>query len=112
MFTKLSILFLYRRIFTTVSFQKWVTVVASTCVLWGVGAFIAAILKCIPLKDAWNPADTGTCYNTGLFVVVSESINLLQDIIIVLMPVGMIRRLQLPLQQKVSLCFIFLTGGL
>ena len=111
-FTKLSILCFFYRIFATKRFRLWVKVLGITCILWAVACLIAAIFRCIPIKATWDVLIKGRCYNFVLFFVIIEPINCLQDLIIVLMPLAMIRQLQLPLRHKVMLCFVFLLGGL
>ena len=111
-FSKLSLLALYHRIFATTVFRKWVKIMVATCIAWHIACTITAMLKCIPIAAAWNLAFTGRCYDNALFVVIAEVINLFQNIIIVIMPVGLIRRLHLPARQRISLSVVFLMGGL
>jgi hypothetical protein len=110
----MSVLYLYFRIFTSKTFRMWSNIMSATCVLWAIACFITAILRCIPIEATWNPQlqSTATCYNFILFFEIIEPINCAQDLIIVLMPIGVIRRLQLSVQQKFSLSLIFVLGGL
>lgn len=111
-FTKLSVLCFYYRIFAASFFRKCVTLVAITCILWGVACFIMVVLKCIPIEASWNIFKNGTCYNFALFIIIAESVNALQDVVIVGMPIGVIHRLQLSVRQRIGLSLIFLFGGL
>ncbi|PWY70265.1 hypothetical protein BO70DRAFT_432305 [Aspergillus heteromorphus CBS 117.55] len=111
-FAKLSILCLYYRIFVSAQFRVWVIIVGLSVVMWMVGSLVATILHCIPPDAMWNLSKKAHCTDFILPFEIIEPINCLQDIVIALMPIGMIKGLHLDLKQRVSLCFIFVLGGL
>lgn len=82
-------------------------------ILWMMACFLLGIWRCIPVRAAWNPLVKGKkCYDLQLAFLVSESINCVNDFIIVCMPVAVIRQLQLPARHKIGISLIFLVGGL
>ena len=110
--TKLSILFLYRRIFPV---RKFVVV------LWLVGAFVAAysltaslvnLLQCLPVNAMWNPRVKPKCVNLGVELIVVSSINVVTDFIILCLPIPLVWRLQTSLTSKVQVTGMFFLGSL
>lgn len=75
---------------------------------------IVFVVQCVPLKEAWDPLrTTGTkCVLFGLFVLMLELTNVLLDITILILPISVIRDLQLPARDRWILSLIFLLGGL
>ncbi|PYH98981.1 hypothetical protein BO71DRAFT_479898 [Aspergillus ellipticus CBS 707.79] len=111
-FAKLSILCLYHRIFISRRFRVWVLIVGLSVVLWMVGCLVANLLHCIPPEALWDSSKKARCIDFILFFKIIEPINCFQDFVIALMPIGVVKRLHLDLKQRVSLCFIFVLGGL
>ena len=110
-FAKLSVLCLFYRIFVTQAFRRWVIIAGVICILWCISSVMAIIFRCNPINAAWNLFASGKCYDFALFVVIIETFNCLQDFIIVFMPLSVIRHLQMPRRQKISITLIFLLGG-
>lgn len=75
---------------------------------------IVFVVQCVPLKEAWDPLRTaGTkCVLFGLFGLMLELTNVLLDITILILPISVIRDLQLPARDRWILSLIFLLGGL
>ena len=73
-----------------------------------------SIAQCIPLRDAWNPLrlTEGKCVLFGLFTLFEELSDVVLNIIVLLLPIFVIRKLQLPMRQKWILSLIFLLGSL
>ena len=72
------------------------------------------VVQCVPLREAWNPLRTteNKCILFGIFVLMEELTNVMLDITILLLPISVIRHLQLPVRQRWTLSLIFLFGGL
>ena len=109
---KLSVLCLYHRVFVTNTFRRWTFVMGVICLVWAIAAVIAVIFKCTPISASWKIPSVGRCISYSYLVAVVEALNCLQDLVIVCMPIGVIRRLQLPLKKKILLGVVFLLGGL
>ncbi|KAL9628828.1 MAG: hypothetical protein Q9204_005637 [Flavoplaca sp. TL-2023a] len=110
--TKLSILYLYRRIFAVRTFKQISFAVAAICVSWWAAFTVTALFPCYPVKKMWQHQIKGHCYNFKTFFLASGVVDVLLDAIILSLPIKMISRLQMPYKRKVMLCFVFLIGGL
>lgn len=111
---KVSILALYASIFTTRKFRLAKDIVLMFCLVWCIAMTATSVVQCIPLRDAWNPLrlTEGKCILFGLFTLFEELTNVVLDVIILLLPIFMIRKLHLPARQRWILSIIFLLGGL
>jgi uncharacterized membrane protein YuzA (DUF378 family) len=108
---KLSILFLYLRIFGTVnSFRRLAYIILALCLLWCTAAMISNILYCIPIRKFWNPPVQGSCFNFPIFYLIVELIDILLDVIIIGLPLKTILGLQLSVHKKLALLGIFVLG--
>ena len=113
--TKLGILFMYHRIFYAKPVVRYqLLIVGGLVVGWWVGCTIATLTNCIPLD--WSQVDeTGDpshCFDYNLFWVASGACEVLLDILILYIPVGVVVRMQLSPKQKFTVSGIFLLGGL
>jgi len=108
---KLSILFLYLRIFGTVnSFRRLAYIILTLCLLWCTAAMISNILYCIPIRKFWDPTVQGSCFNFPIFYLIVELIDILLDVIIIGLPLKTILGLQLSVHKKLALLGIFVLG--
>ncbi|KAH8590929.1 hypothetical protein B0O99DRAFT_633838 [Bisporella sp. PMI_857] len=109
---KTSILCFYNRIFNiNPRFSIAVKIVMVLNVLWGVGTTLALVFQCQPLRRAWSPLVAGKCINPYLFMILTETPNSVLDIVIMVLPIGIIRKLHLRFIHKVSLGIVFMLGG-
>lgn len=83
--------------------------------LWWLGCTFALIGACTPVKDYWDPLaralGTAKCIKLDAFVIAAEIPESLLDFVIIGLPVGVLRKLQLPLRHKIPLVLIFAMGG-
>ncbi|KAL8863808.1 MAG: hypothetical protein Q9174_007542, partial [Haloplaca sp. 1 TL-2023] len=109
---KISILFLYRRIFPGREFHA---------VLWSVGAFVLAFtlatifiisFQCRPISGSWNPYIDAKCIDTNAAILSIAVMTIATDVVILGLPVPLVWKLQLPQAQKVQLTGVFLLGTL
>jgi len=123
---KISILTLYRRIFSTSAFRKkivivgchcWVSllgvIVGIACLIWFFIAFLMDLFQCHPFKDAFNPEYlfTSHCVNLQGFYWGITAAYLVLDVVVLSLPLHMVWNLQLPTKQKLLLSGVFLLGG-
>ena len=110
---RFSLLFLYNRVFNTdSSFYVAVRILATVNGLWYVGCTVALGLQCIPPRKTWNPLITGHCINTIAFVIAAEIPEILLDFSMMILPISVLRRLQLSTRRKINMGIIFAVGGL
>lgn len=109
---KISILLLYRRIFTVRSFRIASLITGGLVISWCLAVFITVLLQCRPIALNWNKALEGTCIDPKQFFFGNAISNLLIDVVILALPIPMVLQLQLRLSQKLTVLGIFLLGGL
>ncbi|KAE8353275.1 hypothetical protein BDV28DRAFT_148217 [Aspergillus coremiiformis] len=108
---KLSILFLYRRLFPIPSFQRANMGVMVFCFVWFVIAIIGDIFYCIPIQRFWDPAVPGSCFDFPVYFLIMEVVDLLLDVIIIGLPMKIILGLPLSLRKRLAVVGIFLLGA-
>jgi hypothetical protein len=113
-FVKLSILTLYYSVFSVSrKFQLWTYVVGGACVIWFVVYAFLNIFQCRPIHQLWDSlGSTQFCLPSGKLWLGLELSNFFLDVVILVLPVAMLRQLQLPPTKKWSVAGIFLLGGL
>ncbi|KAL8692228.1 MAG: hypothetical protein Q9218_002704 [Villophora microphyllina] len=111
---KMSLLLLYRRIFSTPVFKTWTLVIGATCAVWLIVAVLVDIFQCRPFNAAFQPdlLYTGHCINLPAFYIGIIAANFILDIVILALPLTMIWRLKLSERQKLQVSAIFFLGGL
>jgi hypothetical protein len=111
--TKLSILFLYNRLFSvSTTFRYQAVFVGTLVVAFWIGCTVADLLSCRPLKWTWinSLEDPRYCFNYNIFWMASGAVEAFIDVLIVLMPVRIILSLHLNLAKKLAMTAIFLLG--
>ncbi|KIX99522.1 uncharacterized protein Z520_05098 [Fonsecaea multimorphosa CBS 102226] len=110
LFAKLSMLFLYLRIFSSHGFRIAAYVVMFICAGTAIGTILPTIFACHPIQKAWTPALPGKCIWTPGIWYSSSSINIATDVMIIALPIAQIRSLRLPKAQKFGLALLFSLG--
>lgn len=113
--TKISILLLYLRLFPDVTFRNIVKFMIGFCCAAWVSFLVACILRCHPVSFAWTFWDgehQGHCPH----ILVSAqgwphvAVNISADLVVLLLPLPTILKLNLALEKKLSVMFMFSTG--
>ncbi|KAI9681317.1 MAG: hypothetical protein M1817_002600 [Caeruleum heppii] len=111
-FTKLSIVFLYWRLFPTKRFRIMLMVVGGIIVAWCLEVLLVSVFQCSPPRYLWDKTGQGRCLDLrGPFSIANAPPNIGIDVILLAMPIGKIWRLQLDRRSKIGLSFIFLLGS-
>lgn len=113
--TKLSILLMYKRIFSADNTFRRQLAVASALVLgFWVGCTIATLTNCIPLKWSWinGLSDPRYCFNYNIFWMAAGACEVGIDVLILALPIRMVLTLHLSVRKKVTVACVFLLGGL
>ncbi|KAH7309694.1 hypothetical protein B0I35DRAFT_515107 [Stachybotrys elegans] len=109
---KLSILFLYRRIFPSRRFLVALYTVGGLVLAWFITSVFIAVFHCFPLSMAWDPSVEGHCINLGLASLLLGIANILIDFVMLGLPLPLVWRLQMETRKKMLLGMTFLAGGL
>ena len=109
---KLSILALYRRIFT----DKWTTrftwLLIGLIIAHWLSMCVAALLQCIPIAASWDKRIGGRCFNVELYFKLGNLPIIITDIPILILPLPTLWKLNASIAKKLGLTFIFICGGL
>ncbi|KAI1852845.1 hypothetical protein JX265_009818 [Neoarthrinium moseri] len=107
---KISVLWLYTRIFSTQSFRRWAYSLMA-CVSCYLVAFMAVFMTiCQPIDQYWNPVPWGHCRDTSIQEFTSVSFNLVLDLAIFILPMPWLWRLQMPRRNKIGISVMFGIG--
>lgn len=84
------------------------------CSAYGVGSVVASILDCMPPSYFWTRFDgvsTGYCVSQTAFKVIPP-VNIALDVVVMVLPLPLLVRLNLPLQKKIRVLSMFSMGVL
>ena len=108
--TKLSILFLYLRIFS----QRWFRLTCYTCILvvasYATASIIATIFQCTPIPQVFDHELPGHCINITAFWYANAIYNIITDIVILASVPGVVWTLSLSTRQRIGLTLVFGLG--
>ncbi|KAI2642062.1 hypothetical protein GGS21DRAFT_501001 [Xylaria nigripes] len=115
-FTKLSIVLFYRRVFTGHVFTAISSVLLVIISCWGVSFFFATLLECNPVSEAWHslygtPQHNARCYQYLPMFIATAISNMIVDIAILSVPIPIVWNLHISTKQKVAISGIFLLGA-
>ncbi|KAL8956134.1 MAG: hypothetical protein Q9183_006402 [Haloplaca sp. 2 TL-2023] len=117
-FSKLSILRLYKRIFGTraginKTFVHTVYGVSVLVVLWGLSMIVTLTIQCKPLGAAWDPTKSHKrCLDLHPFFLSTNILNIALDIVIIALPMFPLWRIKVTVAKRVGLTFVFLLSAI
>ncbi len=109
--TKSSILLQYHRVFSTRKFQVACWSLFAVVICYTIWTVLGSIFACVPIRAFWTK-EPAKCIDQFAMWFTNAGINILTDFAIILLPMPVIRRLQLGRRQKSALIGIFAVGGL
>lgn len=112
---KLSLLLQYLEIFMPIRNYDFMVVVTYIIIGSNLIFYLACtffeIFACTPREMFWNRLITnGHCFNMDAINISSATINCISDFVILLLPQGVIWRLQITFRRKLGISAMFLTG--
>ncbi|KAF2476742.1 uncharacterized protein BDR25DRAFT_278059 [Lindgomyces ingoldianus] len=110
--TKTAILVQYLRVFPTRTFQIWCWAFIFIVVAYTIATVFACIFVCIPVQSFWNGDPNGKCINELASWFSNAAINIVTDLMIIVLPMPVIKNLNLARRQKKLLMGIFAFGGM
>lgn len=110
---KLSICFMYRKIFnihvtTRRIVDALIVFLIANCIAW----FVPTTVACRPISYLWGGAMEGKCINTELFGVWIPFPHIVTDLIILILPLPILWNTQLKTAKKVGLIITFVAGSI
>ncbi|KAK0734529.1 hypothetical protein B0T26DRAFT_670816 [Lasiosphaeria miniovina] len=112
-FTRISILLLYRRIFTYSWTKKAIQVVLTLVIAIGIWLVASVCTACVPLEAFWN---WGLFYTQPVFCQPpnlwwgNAALHIVCDLVIMTLPLPVLSSLKLPRRQKIALIGVFALG--
>lgn len=77
--------------------------------------FLVVIFQCTPIAYFWqqlrDPTASGTCIDSGLFVVSTAGLTILTDVLVLALPLWIFLGLQMKWKAKLAVISVFLLGG-
>jgi hypothetical protein len=110
--TKLSILLMYYRIFHFPYFKKMAYVIGAFCIAWVITITFLFIFICVPVEKLWTPDLPGHCIDQVSTWISNACSTILTDVLILLLPIPQVWKLQLRRPEKIGVTFAFCLGFL
>lgn len=112
--TQLSLLFLYKRIFSLGAAWFRMTYYALLFFVLSINVpiFFVTLFQCTPFRLAWDKSIEGRCINVRQLYLVHTVLILVLDLCIVAAPMPHVRRLHTTAGTKGAVAGMFLLGGL
>ncbi|KAL4862151.1 hypothetical protein BDV12DRAFT_49687 [Aspergillus spectabilis] len=110
-FLKVSVLLFYMRIFPSRNFHSAVWVLVGIAAGYNIASVLVNVFACSPIVKSWDVRITGgSCINRPVFYFANAGLGIFTDFATVLVPVPWLRRLQMPLRQKIAVGCILAMG--
>lgn len=78
---------------------------------WFIGAQAGNLALCRPIDAFWHRTKPGKCLNFNVLFLATGIIDILIDMAILILPVRMAFKLQMPTRTKIALAGVFGLGG-
>ncbi|KAI9839987.1 MAG: hypothetical protein M1819_000179 [Sarea resinae] len=112
---KVSVILFYHRLFPIPRFTITLGCCAFLVISWWIAVMFTTLFQCQPLHYAWDqyryPNMKGHCIDAEHFFIGNSIASCLTDVIILIVPIPMIWKLQVPRAQKLAISSIFLLGS-
>ncbi|KAK0514360.1 hypothetical protein JMJ35_002977 [Cladonia borealis] len=112
--TKLSLLMFYLHLFTTPNRKTRIYWIIRFLVVFYMLFYLAnlpiTIWPCVPRSRLWTPTEAGHCINYKAVFIVSGTINVVADFILLILPITQLQRQQISRRRKTGVSFIFIIG--
>lgn len=106
-------LLLFLRIFPGERFRFFTKIALVWMALHAFALSLAVTFQCIPVSAVWNMSIKGRCVNSTGLVASAAALSLFEDIVIILFPIGELKRLRnLSIRKRLAVIFMFALGSL
>ncbi|KAF9870670.1 integral membrane protein [Colletotrichum karsti] len=107
---KISILILYTKIFSVRIMIMASKMTAALIIVWALTTILLGFFICRPFALNWEPTLDGSCGNQVLSYLVTGTLNLVTDLIVLVLPLSYLWNLHLRLYKKLVLIATFSMG--
>ena len=112
--TKLSFLFFYLRIFPVSALRIAIFITMACIIVGGLVIMFMQIFQCIPINFLWEgwAGDFGAhkCLNINALTFAAGGMSIVQDVVILALPIPVLVNLQAPRRAKAGILFMFSLG--
>ena len=110
--TKISVLLFYYRVFSPQRYFRWaIYIMGGYLILFLISSTLVVLLQCLPVRSFWHHEMAHRCIEQVDFYIAHGTLNFVTDLSVVLMPIPLLLKLQLPRHQKLGLIVLFLLAG-
>lgn len=110
---KISVVLFYRPIFPAAWFRLGTTLLMVFTALTALCTALLGIFTCRPVVAYWDwDAKPSTCLNISVLHIVGAVLGVVQDVLIIALPIWEVRKLQMRRRKKVMVCVSFALGSL
>ncbi|ETS88252.1 hypothetical protein PFICI_02080 [Pestalotiopsis fici W106-1] len=112
-FTKISILCLYIRVFAVYRFRLLCYILIGFTLAFGISCWVSTGFNCVPITFMWQGWDgqhSGTCMDTSKQAFALAGVNMGLDILVFLLPIPQLWALQMSLKRKLGVILMFTVG--
>ena len=113
--TKVSILVSYFRIFIQKPLRRLCWILLGFMVTFGLWTIIGSILVCVPVEKSWTTMDlygSEYCMNRYNAWFANAAVNMVIDLTLIILPMPILKGLNMPMKQKIALMLVFALGTL
>ncbi|KAG7082427.1 integral membrane protein [Colletotrichum scovillei] len=110
-FAKISIACFYYRVFTGKTFRLKINIFLIFLTTRSLMFLLLVIFQCTPIQSIWNRAIPSQCLNLSAISSGGAACSILEDIVLIVLPVPELMRLQLDKKKKVALFGMFALGS-
>lgn len=107
---KFTFLLQYYRIFGLTKIRRAITIAGVFIGSWTLSQLLIVIFTCHPIDKFWDRSRPGTCIPSLPFWYINAAGNILTDVTIFVLPLPVLRTLNLRRNQKIVLLGIFSLG--
>lgn len=103
---------LYLRLFPLRTYQIILYTVLIFVIITGLWMVFASFFMCIPIRGAWDISSPHNCIPKEVLWSLNAALQIITDMTIVILPMPLLAKLQLPRKQKIALILVFALGTL
>lgn len=112
--SKLAVLLLYYRVFKVASWFRWAVKICMVFKLMhGLVYTFVVLFQCSPVSAFWDTTITdATCLNEGLIIFSGSIVSIVEDVVLMLLPIPELRKLQVSGRKRWGVAIMFAFASL
>lgn len=94
------------------TYVKWIYGFLSVMAIYYIIMLFLKMLICRPISRFWDPSVEGECFNQRALILTDNVISLFSDVVVLLLPCPLTKKLQVGLWAKIKIAAAFSAGGI